>query len=136
MSVSFLQQRYDTLKSDFKKKSAEYQHLREQLEDVKTQLKEAQKEKRLEDFYAKYGEQAEIVVEKYESKVRSRMKQGTYGYKVWVQLEAYQDAYHFLILEEDYQYCLPSPEEMDAYYAVHGKELRVTKSKHRERWGN
>ena len=62
--------------------------------------------------------------------------QGGEGYRIWVPDVSVSTMCHAVVHPDKYLRAQPTQEERDAFYAVHGREMEVTKGKHTETWGN
>jgi hypothetical protein len=91
-------------------------------------------ETRLVVFKQRNGISAGDVLRKYYSVLRGCIYQGGRGYQIWI--PELRDRNHGVIHPDFYQRAQPLQIERDAYFAVHQKEMEVTKETHVEVWGN
>jgi hypothetical protein len=91
------------------------------------------KKTRLDVFKEKYNQSAEDVLREYSFLLSSCMYQGGRGYHPWLPGKSGD---HMVVHPDKYIRAQPTLTEKDAYYAVYGTDMIVTKEQHMEVWGN
>lgn len=117
----------------------EQQRIKDEIQKLTEKSKEITKmfdEHRLITFYQHYQKGAKEVLTDYAKRLATCCGQND-GYSWWLpgEFAKYCPSFcHCYVV--DYTKAQPSQEELDAYWAVFGNDMSISKTKHRVRWGN
>ena len=91
-------------------------------------------------FAEHYGCSVEETYHKYATRLASCCGQGGEGYYWWLpgrgdKYKNYKPSYcHCVIM--DYKRAQPTQQELDAFWIIHGHEMKIDQKPHYEHWGN
>lgn len=118
---------------------ASQDHIKKQIIELQNRTKEVDetlKAARLNQFFDYYNVPADVIMTNYVKRLGECCYQGGDGYRLWLNHPGLPTYCHCIVNPNKYNLSQPNQKESDAYWAIYGKDMEITKEKHMERWGN